>query len=647
MNYRNLFLVSFFYALIMLLTFVSFNNIHIDIHTQIGAGSINIANLDSALELDLKLYKEEGIVSYSDLLYNEDSLTRKINQDIDCTYYFRINNELGSNIYFYYTDRLIDYKVYQNNSELIPEHVFQSNVNYVKLNAFNSETTLIFNVHQSANHTLNSLGGYVANTPNYIFPKIKIAKVAIATILIVVAIMLLFFYIFNTNLFFLIPNIIGITLTASLTLISYHYDLSYISTHIQTFEFYYFLIVAAILVAIYYAIKLFAKYVKIKVYDNLYFDIGISLSIFILTIVFYFFHIDFNLIIILLLFGYMYYLVVLASKQRVNYIFILFGLSFSGIVGIFIADSYLSFSISNGLFNFSISRFILGGLFYALIVLGYISVNQMIIVRKSKEIILTDRAKVQITNVQLNEQVAVLQIENESLTQEVNALKYSREQVKNLMQNISHDLKTPLAVIQGYMSMFFDDDLDKEKKDLYKLRIDDKLKYLDKLIGDIFILARIENFSFNLVKNTINIVFFTNQLISDFILASSNKNRKIITELESGSLTKDIDLKQFPRIIENVLSNAVKYTLPGGVIKISTKIIGDKFEIIVEDDGVGFDEDTLVHAFDEYYQRKKNTIRNDSTGLGLFITYQLTKMHDGDIWIESEKEKGTTIYLLF
>ena len=226
-------------------------------------------------------------------------------------------------------------------------------------------------------------------------------------------------------------------------------------------------------------------------------------------------------------------------------------------------------------------------------------------------------------------------------------LSKTEELQKDLMANVSHDLKTPLTMIKAYAELILDINInDKEKCKNNLNTIIEEVNRLNTLVNDILALTKVENdldkldiSSFDLIKLIEKIVKQHNiYVIKDgFNIEFIHDNIK--------ELVIEADKKKIEQVIYNLLNNALNYT--GEDKKVIIKVVEDDkdYTIMVIDSGKGIDKKEIDHIFDRYYRSKKNHKRYVyGTGLGLSIVKNILLLHNFDYGVTSKKNKGTTFY---
>ena len=221
---------------------------------------------------------------------------------------------------------------------------------------------------------------------------------------------------------------------------------------------------------------------------------------------------------------------------------------------------------------------------------------------------------------------------------------------KELIRNISHDLKTPLTAIKGYVEGLRDGIANApEKQAKYIQTIANKVNDMDKLIDELTIYSRLDT---NRVPYT-----FVKCNVSDYF---GDCCEEISTELEAsqieleyndhitGPAYMNVDPEQLKRVINNIISNSVKYMAEGrqGKITIDLYDEGDYIHAVFSDNGIGIAAKDVEHIFERFYRtdESRNSKRGGS-GIGLAIVRKIVEDHKGKIWAESVEGEGTTMHL--
>ena len=221
---------------------------------------------------------------------------------------------------------------------------------------------------------------------------------------------------------------------------------------------------------------------------------------------------------------------------------------------------------------------------------------------------------------------------------------------KELISNISHDLKTPITAVKGYVEGIMDGVADtQEKMDRYVRTIYNKTNEMDHLINELTFYSKIDT---NRIPYT-----FSKLNVDDYF---SDCAEEVGLELETRGIQlyyanyveKDVlviaDGEQIRRVIHNIISNAIKYMdKPKGVIQIRVKDVGDFIQVEIEDNGKGIASKDLTYIFDRFY--RTDVSRNSSkggSGIGLSIVRKILEDHGGKVWATSREGIGTIMYFV-
>ncbi|WP_404469179.1 sensor histidine kinase [Sutcliffiella horikoshii] len=206
---------------------------------------------------------------------------------------------------------------------------------------------------------------------------------------------------------------------------------------------------------------------------------------------------------------------------------------------------------------------------------------------------------------------------------------------------LSHDLKTPLSSIYGYAKILETGSYKWTEEEIQAMgsTMTEKASYMSDLIEDLNLTYRLKNNALPIEQSVQNIV----PLMKDVIKSLNNTDSTILMETEETEISLAVDSKWFTRILTNLLANAQKHNPKETDITLSVSQNSDHTFITIKDNGVGMDEETQSKLFDRYYRGGSTTDKSNGTGLGMAIAHQLVLAHGGNVFVESEKGKGTTI----
>lgn len=211
----------------------------------------------------------------------------------------------------------------------------------------------------------------------------------------------------------------------------------------------------------------------------------------------------------------------------------------------------------------------------------------------------------------------------------------------------AHELRTPLTSIKGYLSVFVSENKTKFDGDqnMFLTRISISTEQLLDLVENLLNVSKIERGIFNVNLESADWVEIVQQTFDQLIERAKEKNLEFTFVKPETPLPKImVDKLRIVEVISNLLSNAIAYTPPGGKIQLSIELSPDKKEIIthIKDNGEGIPKEAIPHLFTKFF-RVSGKLEQGSkgTGLGLYISKEITQMHHGKIWVESELGKGS------
>ena len=231
-------------------------------------------------------------------------------------------------------------------------------------------------------------------------------------------------------------------------------------------------------------------------------------------------------------------------------------------------------------------------------------------------------------------------------------LNYARSEIKNtdelrrdLMANVSHDLKTPLTMIKAYAEMARDINNENEDKRKDNLNvIIDETDRLNVLVNDILELSRMQNSSDELNIESYDLIEELNQILKRYEIIKETENYKFITNIPEKAMVK-ADKKKINQVMYNLINNAINYTGDDLTIKINITDCKKRYLVEIIDTGKGISEEDLKFIWSKYYKNEKNHKRNIvGTGLGLSIVETILIKHKFEYGVKSKKNKGSNFY---
>lgn len=238
---------------------------------------------------------------------------------------------------------------------------------------------------------------------------------------------------------------------------------------------------------------------------------------------------------------------------------------------------------------------------------------------------------------------------NKELSEKHKALEESERQRKEMLANISHDLRAPITAIRSSLDLLssYDDLPAEEVKNAVGL-INRRVATLESLIQDMYFLFCVEDDTRSFSLETVELVPFLESYFYDAIVDSRYDNHDMQLDIPmelSGRIT--IDIQKTIRVLDNLFTNAAKYSGEGSTITLCAKTSGNLAIISVSDTGVGIPSDALAHIFDRTYTVSSSRSPGSTTGsgLGLAIVKAVIEKQNGTVRCESEINKGSSFII--
>ena len=224
---------------------------------------------------------------------------------------------------------------------------------------------------------------------------------------------------------------------------------------------------------------------------------------------------------------------------------------------------------------------------------------------------------------------------------------------KELISNISHDLKTPITAVKGYVEGIMDGVADTpEKMDRYVRTIYNKTVEMDHLINELTFYSKIDTNRIPYTFSKLNVEDYFSDCAKEVGLELETRGIQLCYANYVDSDVQVIaDGEQIRRVIHNIISNAIKYMDKGkgmkGIIQIRVKDVGDFVQVEIEDNGKGIAAKDLPYIFDRFYRTdvSRNSAKGGS-GIGLSIVRKILEDHGGKVWATSREDIGTIMYFV-
>ena len=241
----------------------------------------------------------------------------------------------------------------------------------------------------------------------------------------------------------------------------------------------------------------------------------------------------------------------------------------------------------------------------------------------------------------------ILEIEelSQSLNYAKDELSVMEEMKRDLLANVSHDLKTPLTLIKGTAEMLEDlhrDNPEKRSSDIQT--ITEEVDRLTNLVNDILDLSKMNSIQEELILEDFDLVVLIQNILKRYDVLKETEKYKFVFDYPKKTIIINADKKKIEQVIYNLINNAIQYTGDDNTIYIDI-IIEKEIIVKIRDTGKGIDKKEIPFIWDKYYKNKKKHKRNlVGTGLGLSIVKKILDQHHFSYGVESIKNQGTTFY---
>lgn len=214
--------------------------------------------------------------------------------------------------------------------------------------------------------------------------------------------------------------------------------------------------------------------------------------------------------------------------------------------------------------------------------------------------------------------------------------KEAEQRKGDLVAFLAHDLKTPLTSVVGYLTLLHDDPgLDPERRAKFTGIALDKALRLEELLGEFFDITKMDLDSGAGEKVPIQLSMLLEQLADEFYPLFADKNLTCAPNIQPHLVVRG-DPDKLARVFDNVLRNAVSYSIPGGTVDVLAKAVGSRAEITIQDEGLEIPEGELANIFEKFYRLDAaRSTRTGGAGLGLAIAKEIVELHGGTIRCEN------------
>jgi signal transduction histidine kinase len=215
---------------------------------------------------------------------------------------------------------------------------------------------------------------------------------------------------------------------------------------------------------------------------------------------------------------------------------------------------------------------------------------------------------------------------------------------RELVSNISHDLRTPLSAMQGFLETLIikDEALPPQERSQYLKTARRHTLRLNDLIGDLFELSKLDSASVTPTLEAFSVHELLQDVSQEFRLEAEAKGINIGIDMQADNVLTVGDIGLIQRVLENLVRNAIRFTPDGGEIVLEVAKRRDSVAVSVTDTGCGIPDEELPRIFDRYYQANdERDAFSGSSGLGLAIVKRILDLHDSQITVTSKVHSGT------
>jgi signal transduction histidine kinase len=253
---------------------------------------------------------------------------------------------------------------------------------------------------------------------------------------------------------------------------------------------------------------------------------------------------------------------------------------------------------------------------------------------------------------------AAMALENAKLRDELKlnleAAQKSYEEMKDLdkmkdslVDTISHELRTPLTMLMGYLEMLSSGmygDVTPKMDEKFNNMLE-QVKRINVLVSTMLEMSRLQNKTLKLDIGKVNLAMVAREALSDLEPDIKEKRHTVSVLFGNDLPIVEADRLRMHDVISNMISNAIKYTDPGGKIVIGADILNGRVHMWVKDNGVGISDEEQPKLFDRFFLADAGLTRGDNrVGIGLYTSREIVRRHGGEMWFESKKGVGSTFH---
>jgi len=233
----------------------------------------------------------------------------------------------------------------------------------------------------------------------------------------------------------------------------------------------------------------------------------------------------------------------------------------------------------------------------------------------------------------------------DTIVENMKEIENSDKMRRELIANVSHDLRSPLASIQGYLETIEmkGESLSKDELRSYFKTVLNNTKKLNRLIDDLFELTKLDTEQIRPNLENVSMAELVQDLVQQFKPIAEKKGILLEANFPKNPTSLvEADISMLSRAISNLIDNAIEHTPEGGTVSVSSIQDGRDVVLEISDTGVGIPEEDIPFIFDRFYQADKSRTNNKGAGLGLAIAQKIFNLHGAEIQVASQSNNGTT-----
>lgn len=269
---------------------------------------------------------------------------------------------------------------------------------------------------------------------------------------------------------------------------------------------------------------------------------------------------------------------------------------------------------------------------------NYLTKKQLVNPLKEIYLVANKLARGEVTNriqVKSNDEIGELGRSFNLMAESLEAVDTNR---RDFISNVSHELRSPITSMKGFIAGMLDGVIPKDKENYYLKLVYDEINRLSRLVNDLLDISSMEVGKFKLTIMEVDINALVKRCLLNIESKVKDKGIHINASLENEHLYVYADSDRIMQVLTNLLDNAIKYGGEEGIISVSTRIKGPKVHVAVYNKGSKMTEEEMAHIWDRFYKSDKSRTNKESTGLGLPIVRLIMTQHKEDVWVRNERE---------